>query len=70
MSYRHVEDTESKTGEFEGNAVGETWTGRYFYREKSTKTVAHSIWRCSHCRALCVTQKGTSPPVKCAKCGC
>lgn len=28
----------------------------------------HSVWRCVHCRALCVTQKGSKPPEKCGKC--
>lgn len=70
MSYQHVEDTESKSGELEAWAVGYSWSSRYYYKAKSTQTLALSVWRCSHCRALCVTQKGSSPPAKCGKCGC
>lgn len=31
--------------------------------------IAHTVWRCTACRAMCVTQQGTQPPKKCGKCG-
>jgi len=66
MPYRHVEDTEPQKGNFEvSRSYG--WSGPS--KSVSTETKAHSIYRCTHCRALAVTIKGDPPPSgPCGKC--
>ena len=37
------------------------------YRHVNTES-PFVVWRCAHCRALCVTDERTHPLVKCGKC--
>lgn len=66
MAYYHVEDTTPKAGSFTGR-VGKGILGS---KRVSNTTIAHSVWRCGHCRALAVTKLGDKPPAKCGKCAC
>ncbi len=64
VSWGHVEDTESVDGHFK--SVRQRDGVKYV--ETSSGTIALSVWRCTHCRALAVTQRGEKPDGKCGKC--
>ncbi len=62
MAYYLVEDVESKAGSFTAAKEADG------HAETSTKTLALSLWRCGHCRALACGMKDVAPVGKCGKC--
>lgn len=62
---RLVEETEG--GEIEPVAYPPIY-GAFMYKRVATRLTAHSIYKCSHCGARVVTERGKTPPEKCGKC--
>ena len=64
MAWHLIEETDPVPGDFKG------WAGTRDvpYRDTSSETIGLAVFRCGHCRAMCVVRRGDQPVGKCGKC--